>query len=293
MERKPMKYRIGLAVVVICGSISCGELSQTQGQQFSRYGQVELDFQSKYSHIRVRKVNNQRTLMFVRDSGEEVIESLQNLKQPHRLLAPYTRFMFQSYLFQPTPSRVLIVGLGGGSMVHFLKKYDPKVVVDVVEIDPAIVTIADKYFNVRTKGNVTIYTEDAFKYLAETKNKYDVIYMDAFLKPTADTDSTGIPLRLKTTRFYKGIQQKLNPNGLVVYNLNSHPKMRDDISVINDSFPQTYEFHMGTALGSIVVGSIDEGDRVPYAELKTRSNQIDRRLRTTFSFRNQTLQLVQ
>ena len=39
-------------------------------------------------------------------------------------------------------------------------------------------------------------------------DKYYVIYMDAFLKPSTDTDSTGAisPLRLKTLAFYDVIK---------------------------------------------------------------------------------------
>jgi len=52
------------------------------------------------------------------------------------------------------------------------------------------VQLADKYFDVRSQDNINVVTEDAFKYLKRDKTRYDVIYMDAFLKPSAETDST-------------------------------------------------------------------------------------------------------
>src|SRR5262249_23457935 len=122
---------------------------------------VELEEKSQYSKIRVTKEQSVRTLWFVPESGEAVIESKVDLDKPHELLVPYTRYMFTSYLFRPKPEKVLIVGLGGGSMVHFLKHYDAKVKIDVVEIDPAVVTIAGKYFAIRSAGNVNIITKDA------------------------------------------------------------------------------------------------------------------------------------
>jgi len=60
-----------------------------------------------------------RTLVFVRDNGEEFVESMVNLRRPHELLLPYSRFMLASYLLQSGQQRVLIAGLGGGGMVHF------------------------------------------------------------------------------------------------------------------------------------------------------------------------------
>ena len=84
-----------------------------QGRTARSYGVVELDQQSNYSHLRVRKQGSVRTLMFVRDSGEEYIQSMVNMNRPHELLSTYCRAMFASYLVQPCPRRVLIVGLGG------------------------------------------------------------------------------------------------------------------------------------------------------------------------------------
>ena len=60
----------------------------------------------------------------------------------------------------------------------------------------------------RTQKNTKIITEDAFKYFKDNKTRYDVIYMDAFLKPSEGTDATGQPLRLKTTEFYKGLPRR-------------------------------------------------------------------------------------
>ena len=121
-----------------------------QGHTPRSYGVVEFDKQSDYSHIRVRKQGSVYTLMFVRDSGEEYIQSMVNMKRPYELLNAYCRAMFASYLVQPHPQRMLIVGLGGGAMVHFLEHYDKDLRVDALEIDPVVAQAADRFFNVRT-----------------------------------------------------------------------------------------------------------------------------------------------
>ena len=119
---------------------------------------------------------------------------------------------------------MLIVGLGGGAMVHFLEHYDKDVRVDALEIDPVVAQAADRFFNVRSRGNVRVLVSDGFRYLQETDQAYDVIYMDAFLKPSEQTDSTGTPLSLKTERFYKDVQRHLRRPGVVVFNVNPHPR---------------------------------------------------------------------
>ncbi len=248
-------------------------------------GVLERDVRSDYSHIRLRRTGNVRTLWFVRDNGEEVVESMLDLKRPYDLLVSYTRYMFLSYLFRPQQEHVLIVGLGGGSMVHFLEHYDPKVKVDVVEIDPVIVQIADKYFGVRSGGNVNVVTRDAFAYLRTTAEKYDVIYMDAFLKPSGQTDETGSPLKMKTINFYKEVQKKLTPDGLVVFNINPHPKIDEDVRTIKETFPQTYVFDLPNYAGLVVVGSMNP-KRVSPQTLMTDAGQLERRFVTSYSYRD-------
>jgi len=243
---------------------------------------VELDTTSKYSHIRVKRQGNVYTLVFVRDNGEEAVETEVNVRKPHDLLAPYTRFMFSSYLFRPEQERVLIVGLGGGAMVHFLKHYDPDLHVDALEIDPAVVRIAERYFGVRSEGKVNVLTTDGLDYLEKTETRYDVIYMDAFLKPAADTDSTGVPLAMKTRQFYKGLQDKLTPEGLVAFNLNRSKSTDADIEAIRTAFAQVYVFR--SPMGNVVVVASTAGSRLPIPILHARAKEADQRFKANFSF---------
>ncbi|MCR4412406.1 MAG: fused MFS/spermidine synthase [Thermoguttaceae bacterium] len=254
-------------------------------------GEIELDVKSDYSRILVRKAGNVRTLLFVRDSGEEAAQSQMDLAHPHELRFVYLRYMFLSYAFRPKQEHVLIVGLGGGSMIHFLKRYDPGVKIDVVEIDPVVVRIAGEFFGVRSGGNVHVITADAVDYLADTPSRYDVIYLDAFLKPSGDTDSTGVPLRLRTVRFYQSVQRKLRPGGLVVFNLNPHPGLAEDIETIRAAFPQVYVFRLPANEGAVVVASTAE-ERVPRSVVLERAAELDRRFRASFSFQSMARRLA-
>jgi spermidine synthase len=177
---------------------------------------------------------------------------------------------------------VLIVGLGGGAMVHFVEHYDPDVEVDAVEIDSKVVELADKYFDVRTQKNTRIITEDAFKYFKENKTRYDVIYMDEFLKPEEGHDATGQPLRMKTTEFYKGLREQLTPDGIVVINLNVFEGTKDDLATIRAAYPEIYSFR-ATTPNLIVVGTWDKA-KLTATELHTRAVALDQRFKATFKF---------
>lgn len=288
-QRCPARFpRVGLVqIAAALGVLALLPLSAPavafEGFGFGPTGVLELDVKSDYSHIRIRRANTVRTMAFVRDTGEEALESQVDLNAPHELRFAYLQHMFLSYVFRPQQEKVLIVGLGGGSMVHFLKRYDPAVQVEVVEIDPVVVRLADQYFGVRSADNVKIITADAFEYLATTPSQYDVIYMDAFLKPSRETDSTGVPLRLRTIRFYQAVQKKLTPGGLVVFNLNPHAEIRADVQMIRAAFPQTYLFALPGQWGLVAVAALS-ATREPVPDMLRRAVELDRRFQASFSF---------
>ena len=262
---------------------ACWPGPQSEAQGTSPREATELEVQSKFSRIVIRKRGTVRSLFFVHDDGVEALESTLDLARPQDLILPYTRCMFASYLIRPQQKQVLIVGLGGGSMVQFLKHHDRDLRVDVVEIDPVVVNIADKHFGTRSGGKVRIVLKDAHEYLDTTPQRYSVIYMDAFLKPSAATDDTGVPLRLKTVRFFKDIQKKLEPDGLMVFNLHFHTGTKDTLAAIRSAFPQVYVFRVSHRRSLAVIGSLAEEREKP-ADLRLRARQLDRRFRANFSF---------
>ncbi|WP_165067309.1 spermidine synthase [Paludisphaera rhizosphaerae] len=272
---------LALGLVIAATIVSTGLIHVAMGQV---PGQPLLDQKSKYSHMKVTRDGDVRTLWFVRANGQHVVESKVDLSRPDDLLVEYTRFMFLSYVFNPQPKRALIVGLGGGAMVHFLKAKDPSLKVDVVEIDPLVVSVADRFFGVRTEGNVDVKVGDGLLYLKEAKEKYDVIYMDAFLRPSAGTDLVGVPRHLKTEQFYDTIvRERLNPDGVVVFNLNPHPDINQDIRTIKKVFPNTYVFRLTGYEGFVVVASTSQ-KKWDEAAIDEETDRLDARFNAPFLF---------
>lgn len=239
-------------------------------------GVLEYETHTDFSHIRIRKLGNVRSMLFVRDNGDEALESSIDLRQPHVLQFEYLSFMSASFLLRPRQDAVLIVGLGAGGMVHYLRHIAPELRIDVVEIDPVVVELAAKYFDTRSGGGINIITGDGLKFLAETDQQYDVIYLDAFLKPSEDTDATGAPRNMHTRQFYKAMQTKLKSGGLVAFNFNAHANLAQDVRNVEETFPQTYVFPLFQFGGAIALGSID-ARRVDADELQRRGRELDRR----------------
>ena len=271
-----------LALLVLWACTAAPAATTASSRRSVPPGIVEFDARSDFSHLRVRRQGSVLTLSFVRDSGEEAIETSMNVRKPYDLLELYAHYMFASYFFQPQPTRVLIIGLGGGAMVQFLAHYDPAVHVDAVEIDPLVVEVADRYFATRPGKNINIITADGLRFLEETPNRYDVIYMDAFLKPSAETDATGAPLRLKTVEFYKGVQKKLARQGVVSLNLNASAALDDDLRTLRSAFAQVYVFRAGE--GNVVAIASPAERREELSALHQQAKQIDQRFKASYSF---------
>jgi spermidine synthase len=246
-------------------------------------GPEPIEFASEFSRILLEEQDDVRVISFIRDNGEIVVETKMNIRQPHRLIVPYTQWMFAAYLFVPAPANALIVGLGGGSMVRFLEHYDPDLQVDAVEIDPVMVRIAKEYFGTADRKNVRIVTADAFEYLRSTPRIFDVIYMDAFLKPSEKTDSTGVPLDLKDAAFYGRLRHRLRSGGVVVFNLNLNEQTRDDEDAIAKAFPQVYSYYTPNS-GNLIVVASTARERVSTKDQLKAARILDARFRADFSF---------
>ena len=175
-------------------------------------------------------------------------------------------------------------------MVRFLNRHFPSTAVDAVEIDPEIVRIASEYFGTRPGPRTRIITEDAFVLLGRAAERYDVIYMDAFLKPCGDTDAVGVPLQLKTVEFLKSLHRSLEEGGMVVFNLNPHEGTGKDLEAIRSAFPQVYEFQVPRR-NNLVAVATRAGGRAGREALEAAARDLDRARDAGFSFQDVARQL--
>jgi len=245
-------------------------------------GRLEHEETSAYSRIRVRRDGDVRALTFVRDNGQEAVQSRINLTAPHTLMSPYARGMFASYLYQPQPRRILIVGLGGGAMVHFLTHHEPQAQIDAVEIDPAVVRLAGEYFGVRPGGNVRVHTADAVAFIESSADRYDLILMDAFLRPSGGTDPTGVPAQMKTLAFLTRLKQTLAPGGVAAFNINEHATMAGDITAVRTAFGNAAIYRCPPSANKVIIAT--GGAPATDDDIRARVASLDARFGGALSF---------
>jgi spermidine synthase len=139
--------------------------------------------------------------------------------------------MLGSLYLQPQPGKILIIGLGGGSLPTALSQIFPKAEIDVIEIDPAVVRVARKYFSFQTDSRMKVFEEDGrvfVKRAMKKGTKYDLIMLDAF-------DHEYIPEHLLTREFLSEVKKILTPEGVMAANTWSGSRLYDHESATYES----------------------------------------------------------
>lgn len=247
-------------LLALCGGAQC---------QGPREPVVLYEKQSPYNTIVVTDDDSgTRTLWFEKGGARQ---SVVKLGDPDYLELRYARAMPVALAMADRPQRVLIVGLGGGSIPMFLRHHFPRMEIDVVDIDPDVVDVAKRYFGFREDARMHAHVADGRAFIARCREPYDVIFLDAF-------GSDNIPYSLATREFLVSVRAALTPGGVVASNVWSRYSNRlyDSMErTYQDVFDDLYVFDVATVGNRILVG-LPRKETVTQAELSTRAKIITR-----------------
>ena len=213
---------------------------------------------SLYRNIIVEQKGNKRCMVFGRMSRHPDKQSCIDMSNPEYLVFSYTKLVMASLDIQPNPNSILIIGLGGGTLPVSYESLYPTALIDTVEIDEAVVKVAEKWFKYKQtdKQKVALVDGRVFVKRQIRRNKqYDLVILDAF-------NGDYIPEHLMTEEFLTEIKQLLTANGLLVANTFSKNKLYDSESV-------TYQKVFGDFS---YIHSVTSGNRIIYAQ--THNNEI-------------------
>ena len=152
--------------------------------------------------------------------GKRTLQSRQFTKSPHLLALAYTQYMMSSLLFlNSTPNSVLLIGLGGGSLVNFIHHFYPACQIDAVDSSPHIIDIAKAYFQTPHTNGVLIHCENGSDYVNRipSEKKYDLVLIDAY-------NEHGMSAKIYNASFFEKCTAHLAPNGVLSCNLWSGKK---------------------------------------------------------------------
>lgn len=156
----------------------------------------------------VRTRGNRRTLEFA--PGDIQAEML--LSRPHALALAYTRAMMCFALFVPDPRHIVMVGLGGGSLLKFCHRHFPRARITVLELRADVIALREQFQVPPDDARLRVLHADAAAWLAATRDAADVLIVDGF-------DQDGLPPALANRQFYHDCRRLLRDGGVLVANV--------------------------------------------------------------------------
>jgi spermidine synthase len=141
-------------------------------------------------------------------------QSCMNQRRPKEMVFVYAQMMMAGLLLNPEPERILMLGLGGGTLPMALDELLPQARIDVVEIDPAVIRVAREFFAFAPSPRVDVYAQDGrvfVKRAAQRGETYDLIMLDAF-------NGDYIPEHLMTREFLEEVRSLMHEDSVLVAN---------------------------------------------------------------------------
>jgi spermidine synthase len=225
--------------------------------------------QSPYSMVVVTEdAQGMRTLSF---GTEGVRQSVVKVGDPDHLELPYAPVMVSGLALCPEPKRVLVVGLGAGSIPGFLHKHYPKTRIDAVEIDPVVVEVARQFFGFSEDETLKAYVQDGRQFIEERPNVYDIIFLDAF-------GSESIPYHLATREFLEAVRRAITAQGVVLADVWGPGSNRLYHSMVRTYQEVFDELHILDVQGSVnkILIALPRKMRVAREELAKRAGMISK-----------------
>jgi spermidine synthase len=136
-----------------------------------------------------------------------------------------------------TVQNALILGFGAGSIVSILQEeYGLNCKITAIENDPVILELGQKYFNTQRFRDLDIHLTDAFDFVLNNDETYDLIAFDVYIDDR-------IPGKFESSEFLNALKGMLSKNGLLVFNKDTHSaEMRKQLAVteslFRDIFPE-------------------------------------------------------
>lgn len=186
-------------------------------------GEIRLvhEERSLYRNILITEDDDRRCMRFMLHAKATHNQSCMYLDNDQELVFEYTRMTVAAAISHEAPKRILIIGLGGGSLPRAFNRLWPEAEIMSVEIDVAVVKAAQKWFGYSENSRIKTGIADArvfVKRALKNKQQWDLVVLDAF-------NGDYIPEHLLTREFLEEVRGVLAPGGKVIANTFSTSKL--------------------------------------------------------------------
>jgi spermidine synthase len=149
--------------------------------------------------------------------GLDNVQSVMRHDDPDALCLAYTRKMMAFLLFNEEPRRILLLGLGGGSLAKFCYRHLPSASITVLEIDPNVLALRREFQVPPDDERFRVMQGDGVAYVERREPRgrqapEDVILVDC-------CDRNGVSPTLSSPDLYANLRRRLSVGGVLVMNI--------------------------------------------------------------------------
>jgi len=184
-------------------------IEEREGEADSGQAGYEVLYAKDTQYHRIAVVEDTETRYLRFDSS---FQSGMYRGQPFRTRFDYTDYLDLALAYNPDAKRILFIGLGGGSAPKRIWRDFPGIRLDAVELDPEVVDVAYRFFDLPRDPRLKVDIEDGRRYLVQNEGPWDAIVIDAFY-------SDSIPFHLATQEFLDLARSRLTPGGVITTNV--------------------------------------------------------------------------
>jgi len=236
---------------------------------------------SLYHRIFVYRRGSIVTLQFGKRHPEQM-QTQVNLRNLRQHMLEYTKLAFCGLLYKPEPQRMLVLGLGGGVIPREMHHYFPGLEIHVVEIDPEVPLIAERFFGFREDDKLRVHIADGRMFIKKQLRrdpvpKYDLIILDAF-------NSDYIPFHLMTKEFLEEVKGVLAEDGVVLANVFYSDRLFDaELKTFLAVFGPCQVFLGARSTNAMLVAPGPTGSTLTIREAVDRAKMLQRKHRLSFN----------
>ncbi len=168
-------------------------------------GPVVYQTDTEYYHLEV--INYSGNLALITGPGIDTILYKNDTAQ--NSIYKFQRVIYD--VLNPHMHSALYLGLGGGAMIRYLYN-STNASIDAVEIDPGVISVAERFFNIVPNNRIAIYNQDARYFLDNSTKKYDMIVLDSY-------ETLSLPYYMTSVQAAQEMEDHLAANGTLFINV--------------------------------------------------------------------------
>ncbi len=173
-------------------------------------------------------------LELVFDHAPDAVQSAIVKSAPQKLVLQNLQYLMGILLFIDTPKKFLLLGVGAGSLVHFLRHHFPHSHITGIELDENLLQVAQQSMLLPAADDRLDYVvADARNWVETCEQSFDLVVLDIF-------DGNQTPGWVFSREFTTQLQRCLTPKGALAYNLliNSERGFEQFYSLLRQVFRQ-------------------------------------------------------